>query len=73
MSERVILGAGRPSAKKSNAKALAQLTDRAMKRVNFDIPEEQHRMLKVYAAKHGKTIKDLLSDYISNLKLEAEQ
>jgi plasmid stability protein len=52
---------------------LAQLTDRAMKRVNFDIPEEQHRMLKVYAAKHGKTIKDLLSDYISNLKLEAEQ
>lgn len=39
----------------------------ALKRVNFSISAPDHRKLKIYAAKEGKTITDLLSSYIANL------
>lgn len=30
------------------------------KRINFDVSEEEHRQLKILAAREGKTIKELL-------------
>lgn len=61
------LTAGRPSAK-SKAATLASLSDDAeMKRVNFQLPADQHTKLKIYAAKQGKTIKELLTEYVSSL------
>ena len=30
------------------------------KRINFDVSEEEHRQLKILAAKEGKTVKELL-------------
>ena len=62
------LGAGRPSAKSSKAATLASLADKAATvRVNFDLDREQHTKLKVYAAKQGKTVKEVLSDYVAQL------
>lgn len=63
------LMAGRPSAR-STAKAanLASLADTPqMKRINFDVTAEVHRKLKVYAAEQGRSIKELLSEYVSEL------
>ncbi len=63
------LTAGRPSAKKSNkAATLASLADKpATVRVNFDLERDQHTKLKVFAAQQGKSIKELLTDYVSQL------
>ena len=62
------LSAGRPSAKSSKAATLASLADKAdTVRVNFDLGREQHTKLKVYAAKQGKTVKEVLSDYVAQL------
>ena len=65
------LTAGRPSARTDKARAatLASLADDAggMKRVNFELPAEQHAKLKIYAAKQGKTIKELLTEYVAGL------
>ena len=62
------LCAGRPSAKSSKAATLASLADKAATvRVNFDLDREQHTKLKVYAAKQGKTVKEVLSDYVAQL------
>jgi predicted HicB family RNase H-like nuclease len=61
--------AGRPSAR-STAKAanLASLADTPqMKRINFDVTAEVHRKLKVYAAEQGRSIKELLSEYVSEI------
>ena len=64
----VTLSAGRPSAKSSKAATLASLADKAATvRVNFDLDREQHTKLKVYAAKQGKTVKEVLSDYVAQL------
>lgn len=63
------LSAGRPSAKSSKAATLASLADKAPTvRVNFDLDREQHTKLKVYAAKQGKTVKEVLSDYVAQLQ-----
>lgn len=63
------LSAGRPSAKSSKAATLSSLADKAPTvRVNFDLDREQHTKLKVYAAKQGKTVKDVLSDYVAQLQ-----
>jgi hypothetical protein len=71
MSKTNILSAGRPSARTDKAKAatLASLADDAggMKRVNFELSADRHAKLKVYAAKHGKSIKDLLTEYVDSL------
>lgn len=63
------LMAGRPSAR-SAAKAanLASLADTPqMKRINFDVTAEAHRKLKIYAAEQGRSIKELLSEYVEQL------
>jgi hypothetical protein len=67
MSKDKILAAGRPSSR-AKAATLASLADvSTMKRVNFELPADQHTKLKIYAAKQGKTIKVLLTEYVSGL------
>ncbi|HBO5749377.1 TPA: chromosome partitioning protein ParB [Pseudomonas aeruginosa] len=61
------LSAGRPSAR-NKAATLASLSDDAgMKRVNFELSADRHAKLKIYAAKQGKSIKELLTDYVDSL------
>jgi hypothetical protein len=69
MSKATILSAGRPSARDDKAKTLASLADDVggMKRVNFELSADQHTKLKIHAAKQGKTIKDLLTEYVESL------
>lgn len=69
MSKNTInLSAGRPSARSNKVATLASLADDAgMKRVNFDLSADQHTKLKIYAAKQGKTIKGLLTEYVASL------
>lgn len=68
MNKQGTLTAGRPSATKSRAATLASLADDAtMKRVNFELPADQHTKLKIYATKQGKTIKELLTEYVAQL------
>ena len=68
MSKQVTLTAGRPSATKSRATTLASLADdTAMKRVNFELSADQHTKLKIYATRQGKTIKELLTEYVAQL------
>jgi hypothetical protein len=66
MSKQKSLSAGRPSAKK-NAATLASLVGKRKKRINFEISEADHRAFKVYAAKHGKTITEILVDHVARL------
>lgn len=62
------LTAGRPSAKSNKAATLASLADKpATVRVNFDLERDKHTKLKVFAAQQGKSIKELLTDYVSQL------
>lgn len=62
------LSAGRPSARSNKAATLASLADEAStKRVNFELSAEQHTKLKIHAAKQGKTIKVLLTEYVASL------
>jgi len=62
------LSAGRPSAKSNKAATLASLADKAPTvRVNFDLDRDQHIRLKLYATKRGKSIKEVLSDYVAQL------
>lgn len=64
----IALSAGRPSATKSKAATLASLADTGTtKRVNFDLSAEAHTKLKVYAARQGKTVKELLTEYVVQL------
>ena len=54
----------------ANKKAvmLSSLTnDTTLKRVNFSIPADEHMKLKIYAARHGKTITELLSEHVATL------
>ena len=63
------LNAGRPS--KSNTNKSLSLDDlvenEKTKRVNFDLPELQHRKLKEYAASQGMTIREVLTQYVETL------
>ena len=62
------LSAGRPSARSDKAATLASLTEEAsLKRVNFQLSADQHMKLKIYAARQGKTIKELLTEYVASL------
>ena len=69
MSERKVgLQAGRPSEKKKAA-TLAALADKSETvRVNFDLDREEHIKLKIYAAKAGKRVADVLRELIATLK-----
>lgn len=68
------LRAGRPSARSNKAKetTLASLSESAgvMKRVNFEISEELHTRLKLHSLQTGKSIKDLVTDFIRSLPEE---
>ena len=69
MSKQGILNAGRPSVDKRKAATLASLADESgKKRVNFQLSAELHTKLKIYAARQGKTITDLLTDYVEQLQ-----
>jgi hypothetical protein len=62
------LSAGRPSARSKKATTLASLADTGTTiRVNFDLPAEEHTKLKIYAARRRKTVKELLTEYVSSL------
>lgn len=62
------LRAGRPSARTNKAATLSSLSDdTSMKRVNFEMAGDLHSKLKIYAAKNGKSIKELLTDYVISL------
>ncbi len=68
MRERKVgLQAGRPS-EKNKAATLSALADKSdTVRVNFDLAREEHIKLKVYAAKSGKRIADVLREFIAHL------
>ena len=68
MSKHAMLSADRPSAEKKKAATLASLADEAgTKRVNFQLSAELHTKLKIYAVRQGKTITDLLTEYVERL------
>jgi len=69
MSNKGTLSAGRPSVKTNKTATLASLLadTPGTKRVNFDLSVDQHTKLKVYAAKQGKTVKELLTDFVESL------
>lgn len=57
-----------PSGTKVEATTLVSLAgDVQMKRVNFQLPANQHTRLKVYAAQHGTTITELLTEHVKQL------
>jgi|SoimicMinimDraft_4_1059732.scaffolds.fasta_scaffold1026828_1 ParG len=69
MSEgKVGLQAGRPSDKKKAATLAALADKRETVRVNFDLARDEHMKLKIYAAKAGKPIADVLRELIANLE-----
>lgn len=62
------LSAGRPS-KASKQATLADMADvKPTVRVNFDLARDEHIKLKVYAAQQGKTVRQVLSDFVQSLK-----
>lgn len=68
LTTKSVLSAGQPSARNDKAATLASLADKAPTvRVNFDLDRDQHIKLKLYATKHGKSIKDVLSEYVAQL------
>lgn len=68
MSKTGTLSAGRPSASRNKAATLASLADEtSMKRVNFQLSASLHTKLKIYAAKQGKTITEILTEYVEQL------
>jgi len=68
MSERKVgLQAGRPSEKKHAATLSALADKRETVRVNFDLARDEHIKLKIYAAKAGKRVADVLRELIANL------
>ncbi|OQS32942.1 plasmid partition protein ParG [Chromobacterium haemolyticum] len=59
--------AGRPSAAKAGP-TLADLADKASTvRVNFDLDRAEHTKLKIYAAKTGHSIADILRDLVGSI------
>ena len=63
-----VLSAGRPSAKTDKVATLASLAEKAATvRVNFDLEREQHIKLKLYATKQGKSVKEVLTDFVAQL------
>jgi hypothetical protein len=60
------LSAGRPS--RSKGASLSSLADRApTSRVNFELNRDLHTKLKVHAAKTGKSVREILTEYIASL------
>ena len=66
------LSAGRPSARLSGSRSfvtLASLSGDAgrVRRVNFEVPADLHTNLKIYAIKQGKSIKEVILEFIASL------
>ena len=62
-----ILKAGRPSSEK-RAMTMGDISGAdKMKRVNFDLPEALPTRLKTYAASQGKSIKEVLTEFVEGL------
>lgn len=59
--------AGRPSATGKNITLTSLAESKSSKRMNFDLTAEQHKKLKIYAAKQDKTMAELLKEYIDSL------
>jgi hypothetical protein len=70
MSKSAVLSAGRPSARSKAATLASLAADDGAKRVNFQLSPELHTKLKIYAARQGKTITDVLTEYVSTLPNE---
>ncbi|EBC1886533.1 chromosome partitioning protein ParB [Salmonella enterica] len=51
----------------------AAAIEEGMKRVNFQLPADKHRKLKIYAAKMDKTITELLTEYVDQLPVSKEE
>jgi hypothetical protein len=61
------LSAGRPS-RASKPVTLADMSDsKPTVRVNFDLERDEHIKLKIHAAKSGKTVRQVLSEFIATL------
>lgn len=58
------LTAGRPTARIA---AKLALDDSPMKRVNFNVSPDTHARLKIYATRRGKSISEVLVEYVSQL------
>jgi hypothetical protein len=62
------LRAGKPSANRKE-KALEALTEKKeMVRVNFELERQEHIKLKIYAARTGKTITEILREYVATIE-----
>lgn len=61
------LSAGRPSTRNKAATLASLSDDSGMKRVNFQLPADLHMKLKIYAARQGKSIRELLTEYVAGL------
>jgi len=67
MKKDTTLKAGRPSAN-NKATTLASLSgNTTMKRVNFELSQDRHTKLKIYATKTGRSIRELFTEYVDNL------
>lgn len=63
-----MLSAGRPSARNNRTTTLASLSNEGdMKRINFELSADLRTKLKIYAAKQGKTIKEVLTEFVVEL------
>lgn len=67
MSKKNVLKAGRPSEGKSKSIDSLAKGNESMKRVNFELSAELHTKLKIYAVSSGKSIKDVLTEYVETL------
>lgn len=62
-----ILKAGRPSSEKRTMTMGDISIENKMKRVNFDLPEGLHMKLKMHATAQGKSIKEVLTEFVEGL------
>lgn len=64
--------AGRPSAAKTGP-TLSDLADKSSTvRVNFDLDRAEHTKLKIYAAKIGRSITDILRDLVRSIEQKSD-
>jgi hypothetical protein len=62
------MSAGRPSrAKEAAVPANVFAEKEKMVRVNFDLTKDEHTKLKVYAAKTGRSISEILREFVEQL------
>jgi hypothetical protein len=62
------MSAGRPSRAKEAAAPVNVFAEKEkMVRVNFDVTKDEHTKLKVHAAKSGRSISDILREFVEQL------